>query len=100
MIPTPVKTYGIGVLNITFWEFFFPTVWTSPVLSSVRVWMGTELQNIYQVTKHDAEYDKKMISLQILMLVMTVILFWYCMYLTKSVYDEIIQDSERLIKEG
>lgn len=43
LIPTPVKTYGIGVLNITFWEFFFPTVWTSPVLASVRVWMGTEL---------------------------------------------------------
>ena len=41
-----------------------------------------------------------MINLQILMLVMTVILFWYCMYLTKSVYDEIIQDSEKLIKEG
>jgi len=47
LIPTPIKTYGIGILSVSFCDFFWPTVWTAPVLASLRVYMGTQLSDIY-----------------------------------------------------
>ena len=47
MIPHMLKNYGLGVMDVTFLQFFVPAILTGTVYSAFWVNIGSKLNNVY-----------------------------------------------------
>ena len=47
MIPHMLKNYGLGVMDVTFLQFFIPSLITGSIYSTFWVNMGSKLNNVY-----------------------------------------------------
>ena len=93
MIPAPLKNYGVGILRVTFCEFFIPTVITSPILASVWIYVGTEMGDIYDAV-NEGEGLKEVTYFKFAIIILTICIFFYLTFLTKSFYDDVVKEIE------
>ena len=49
MIPHMLKNYGLGVMEVTFWQYFVPALITGSIYSAFWVNMGSKLNDVYSV---------------------------------------------------
>ena len=49
MIPHMLKNYGLGVMDVTFWQYFLPALITGSIYSAFWVNMGSKLNDVYSV---------------------------------------------------
>jgi hypothetical protein len=68
-------------------------VWTAPVLSAARVYIGTELSSIYEHSK-----SGKDLWISIALITLSILLMIYIIYLSTKMYQEIVAEAEKEIR--
>ena len=77
MLPTQAKSYGIGVLRVSYAQYFCPTLLTAPIMSSFRIFLGSRLVNIYDLQSeknYGVSFQKELVI--IISLITGFIIFW------------------------